>query len=617
MTAEKRPNFLIILADDLGFSDVGCFGSEIATPNLDKLASEGVRFSDYHTASLCSPTRSMIMSGTDCHLAGVGVMSEFIGFNPDRWNKPGHEGYLNHDVAALPEVLQDAGYHTLLSGKWHLGFKDGHLPAHRGFDKSWALLPGCSNHFGWEPVYEDLEENKPWPNVSAIGRSQEGRADYEPNTNNSKDGFYSSQFYVDNLLKYFNERTPAEAEKPFFAYLPFSAPHWPLQALPEDRDKHKGLYDDGPDALRLRRLENLKKLGLIPENVDPAEMVAGKSKDWEELSPEEKRMSSRAMEVYAGMVHSMDREIGKVVDYLEESGDLDNTVVIFMSDNGAEGAALEAIPVMGTKLLESIDKWYDNSYENLGNHNSFIWYGPRWAQASTAPNRLWKSFATEGGIRVPMFIRYPGFRQYPAGSICHSFATCMDIMPTFLDLASAPHPNPNPSTPAEKAPYRGHQVYGMRGKSWVPYLRDGIKSQGTDGKGQGEEESEAIHSEGDLPVGWEMHGRASLRRGKWKIVNMPVSSYGTGGWQLYDLSKDRGELHDLATALPEKLEELKRDWARYQEETGTVFGPPLEFKVEKRGEVPADYIGGDPVEDQVAWMKVGHGARLGETSPKA
>ncbi|ODN87716.1 hypothetical protein L198_06944 [Cryptococcus wingfieldii CBS 7118] len=580
---QKRPNFLVILADDLGFSDVGCFGSEIHTPNLDKLAREGTRFSDYHTASACSPTRSILLNGTDAHLAGLGVMYEFIASStiardPERWNKPGHEGYLNHDVAALPEVLQDAGYHTLLSGKWHLGFKEGFIPAGRVFDKSWALLPGCSNHFGWEPAYDEAGRPKvvghhPPLCVDQATRymvcmiffervgSKVNKTRSTPNKTNSPDGFYSSQFYVDNLLRYFHE-----------------------------------------PVLRLQRLENLKKLGLIPKDVDPAEVVANGAKNGEEMSVWEKKI---------GMVHAMDRDIGKVVDYLEKNGELDNTVVIFMSDNGAEGAALvsEATPTMGPRLLETIDKYYDNSYENLGNHNSFIWYGPQWSQASTAPNRLMKAFSTEGPsspvvslssfslFSLTLVIRrdqstyahpIPGL-QSPSSRL-HSPPAW-----TLCPLSSTSRALNIPTSPTERVPYRGHQVYPVSGKSWVPDLRDGHTFTDKDG-----DESEAVHGENDHPVGWELHARAALRKDRWKIVNQPLGEHGTGGWELYDLSTDRGEKHYLAQKLPDKLKELVADWGRYEEETGTVFGLPIKH-VRGHGElIRKENVSGDVVEDQKA-----------------
>lgn len=247
--------------------------------------------------------------------------------------------YLDHDVAALPEVLQDHGYHTLLSGKWHLGYKDGFIPAHRGFDRSWALMPGCSNHFGWEPAYEGGEAGRPKlpGHMPPLYLDGDRRHRPEPNTGNSSEGFYSSSYYVDNLIGYLQAR---DSDQPFFAYLPFAAPHWPLQCLPEDRDRYKGRYDDGPYALRQRRVQAMKNLGIVSKDVHVPEMVSAGTKDWDEMTPGEKKMSSRAMEVYAGMIHAMDREIGKVVQHLEDIGELDNTVVMFMSDNGAEGAAM-------------------------------------------------------------------------------------------------------------------------------------------------------------------------------------------------------------------------------------------------------------------------------------
>ncbi|WVF67032.1 hypothetical protein IAT40_001775 [Kwoniella sp. CBS 6097] len=598
----NRPNFLLIVADDLGFSDVGCFGGEIKTPNIDRLAREGARFSDYHTASACSPTRSMIMSGTDNHIAGVGVMYEHKQMDPERWNVSGHEGYLNHDVAALPEVLEDAGYWNVLSGKWHLGFRDEHLPSARGFHKSWALLPGCNNHFGWEPAYQNGEGG--WPRLAGHQPPlyvEDGvKVQPEANTTNTSNGFYSSDFYADNLIKYLRSRTDEENTKPFFAFLPFSAPHWPLQCLPQDRDLYKGMYDNGPEALRKRRLERLIELDLVKADVVPHEVVA-KTAEWDEMTPAQRRMSSRAMEVYAGMVTAMDRAIGRVIDHLDATGVLDNTVVIFQSDNGAEGAALEAAPTMGPRLLDAIDKYYNNSYENLGNHDSFIWYGPRWAQASTAPNRLMKAFVTEGGIRVPMVLRYPGFKSLQPGSISRAFTTCMDIMPTFLDLAGAKHPNPKPSYPREKQPYRGRNVFGLRGKSWMPYFESNPLDL---------DDSLGVHGERDAPVGWEQHGRASLRKGQWKIVFIPLGdATGTGQWQLYDLAADQGETIDLATCYPERLQEMIGLWNQYQAETGVIFGPPIQGPA--RPLLP-DQIGGDPIEDQKIWMSLGLGRRYGE-----
>lgn len=578
---------------------------------LDRLAREGVRFSDYHTASVCSPTRSMLMSGTDCHLAGLGVMSEFRvslihhihrlfpaahsqessqTVDPERYNVPGHEGYLNHDVAALPELLQDAGYFTAMAGKWHLGYKDAFGPHSRGFDRSFAMLPGCANHFGWEPAWDkEPELQRPAkfvPGHSAPLYTEDGKR-YMPIPNTKSDasqGFYSSHTYAETLIRFLGER----GERPFFAFLPFGAPHYPLQCPKADREKYAGLYDDGPDALRLRRLESLKRIGMIAPETVPHPVVASTA-EWEALTAEEKRLSSKAMEIYAGMVDGIDHAVGKVVDYLQCNGELDDTVIMFMSDNGAEAAAWESSAANGPDLLGTIEKYYDNSYDNLGAFNSFAWLGPRWAQASTAPGRLYKAYNTEGGIRVPLIVRYPGLSGHAPGSISHTFATCMDVMPTLLDLAGIEHPNQLPGQ--QKVPYRGHMVYPMRGKSWVPHLA-------TQGPIYGED-----------PVGWEMFGRGAMRKGKWKINWMTVKDHGKGAWELHDLSVDPGETVDLSKRCPGKLQELIGDFELYVKQTGTVWGIPLDMDLPRRP-LPADMIGGDPIADQRAWMAVGRGQRL-------
>jgi arylsulfatase A-like enzyme len=342
-----------------------------------------------------------------------------------------------------------------------------------------------------------------------------------------------------------------------------------------DRDKYAGMYDDEPDALRLRKLESLKKAGMVSENAVPHPVVANTT-EWVAMTEEEKNMSPKAMEIFAGMVNGIDQAVGKLVDYLGRIGELDNTVIMFMSDNGAEAAAWESSAANGPDLLGTIDKYYDNSYENLGNYNSFCWYGPRWApQASTAPGRLYKAYNTEGGIRVPLIVRYPQLSGHEPG-----------IIPTLLDLAGVKHPNQ--SSGKHKAAYRGHMVYPMRGKSWVPHLSS----------------KETIY--GEEPVGWEMFGRGAMRKGKWKINWMRVKDHGKGAWELHDLSVDPGECVDLAEQYPSKLKELVDDFHTYVEQTGTVWGVPLDM-TQPRKPLPDDMIGGDPIEDQRAWMRLDRG----------
>ncbi|KAL0578679.1 hypothetical protein V5O48_003299 [Marasmius crinis-equi] len=585
-TMSKRPNFLVIVADDLGFSDIGCFGAEIRTPHLDKLASTGVRMTDYHTAAACSPTRAMLLSGTDNHIAGVGVMSEQKEFDLKRWDAPGHEGYLNYRVAALPEILQDNGYHTLLSGKWHLGLKPDYLPDKRGFDRSFALLPGCSNHYAWEPQFgEDMLRH--FERIPPLYAEDGKKVDLPSNTTNDPAGFYSSDFYTDNLIKYLSERP---ADKPFFAFLPFAAPHWPLQVHKQYRDRYRGFYDDGPEALRQRRLESLKRLGIIQPGVVAHDVVASAESEWTSLTDEERRLSARAMETYAGMVENMDENIGKIVAYLEEIGERDNTFIIFQSDNGAEGASYEAIPTLGKDIMTVIQKHYDNSLDNVGEYNSFVWYGPRWAQAATAPSRLYKMFSTEGGIRVPMIVNYPPWTQKHGGRLIDAFATVMDITPTVLDLAEVSHPGTT---------FRGRSVEKIRGKSWKDFFESSVVENS---------KPDSIHTSDDPAVGWELFGRAALRHGHWKLVFMPQWSHGKGEWELYNLSNDPGETKDLSSENPEKMKELLGFWDVYVRQNGVVWGEALShLPVASDGLECKDVVGGDPIEDTRAWMPLSRG----------
>ncbi|WP_156686923.1 arylsulfatase [Mycobacterium sp. Marseille-P9652] len=528
----KRPNFLVIVADDLGFSDIGAFGGEINTPNLDRVAYSGIRLTDFHSAPACSPTRAMLLTGTDHHVAGIGTMLEVAA--PGFRGAPGYEGYLNDRVVALPELLRDAGYLTLMSGKWHLGHTIETSPWARGFERSFALLPAGASHYGAEagggfsPVPTMYTEDDHFVTIGG--------------------DFYSSDSYTDTLLRYLRER-PDEDDRPFFAYLPFQAPHWPLQAPRETIATYRGRYDAGPDALREERLAALKRLGLCPDDVEPHPVVADGAPEWADMTAAEQAWSARAMEVYAAMVDRMDQNIGRVLDYLTETGELDNTVVIFLSDNGAEGAIVEAMPLRGAEIAARIEEQCDNSLDNLGGPTSFIWYGPRWAQAATAPSRLHKAFTTEGGIRVVGFVTWPGFARQ--GEIGTAFTTVMDIAPTVLELAGAQHPG---------AAYRGRAVEPMRGRSLVAYLSG---------------ETEAVHAP-DSGTGWELFGRRAIRQGDWKALYL-LPPHGPGTWQLYDLSSDPGEIHDLAAAEPDKLAELLGLWESYVKENGVLLEPVSVF----------------------------------------
>ncbi|TKY84704.1 hypothetical protein EX895_005784 [Sporisorium graminicola] len=542
--SNKRPNFLIIVADDLGFSDVGAFGGEISTPNLDKLALEGVRLTGFHTASACSPTRSMLMSGTDNHLAGLGQMAETISRTPGYQGHEGYEGVLNDKVAALPELLSDAGYATYMSGKWHLGLTKETTPHARGFQHSFALLPGAGNHYGYEP---QLQDGSPAIKFMPPLYYEDDR---HLSLNELPQPFYSSDVFASKLISQLEHREgdAAQKQKPFFAYLPFTAPHWPLQADPAVVAKYKGFYDDGFEALRVRRMDALVKLGLIDEHArqaaHPAIEIFNQDPKWDSYTDEEKKYSAKLMETYAAMVETMDTNIGKVIQHLDETGELDNTFILFMSDNGAEGALLEALPVMGPHIAQVIRKFYDNSYDNIGRKNSFTYYGPQWAQASTAPSRMYKAWITEGGIRCPCLIRYPGFAKQN-GSIVSNFTTVMDILPTLLQLAGTQHPG---------STFRGRPVLQPKGQSWVPFLTN---------------TSEQIHGD-DHVTGWELFGQQAIRKGNWKAVFIPAPN-GPERWQLYNIEKDPGETEDLAESHAKILDDLIQHWTEYVAETGTIL----------------------------------------------
>lgn len=338
----------------------------------------------------------------------------------------------------------------------------------------------------------------------------------------------------------------AEEDKPFFAYYAFTAPHWPLQAPKEYIDHYKGVYDQGPEVLRLQRLQRLKDLGLIPQDVEPHPVVAEEVKEWSDLTAEEQAKSCKAMEVFAAMVECIDANVGRVVDYLESIDELDNTFVCFMSDNGAEGAAYEAYPMVQGSMLQHLQKYYNNSIENLGNADSFIWYGPRWAQAATAPSRLYKAYTTEGGVRVPFLAKMPtdNSNVLPANTITHTFATIMDLAPTLLEMAGLTHPAPS---------YQGRTIVPMRGKTMLPFLHGGAAT---------------IHAS-DHIHGWETCGRAAVRHGDWKIVFIPRPK-GPEKWQLYNLARDPGEIHDLSAQHPQRLAAMVKLWDRYVLETGVV-----------------------------------------------
>ncbi|MBK5550661.1 arylsulfatase [Pseudomonas sp. TH03] len=521
--ATQKPNVLLIVADDLGYSDLGAFGGEIDTPNLDELIKHSTQLETMYVAPTCSPTRSMLMSGTDNHLAGVGNMAELMTPNltPEQMDKPGYEGHLNDRIAALPELMKDAGYHTYMVGKWHLGAADGLRPQQRGFEKSYALMGGGAAHFKQTSPMQISSDSPP-----PVYRENDAKIDLPSD-------FYSSRSYTDKLMEYVDSNL--SDTKPFFAYAAYTAAHLPAQAPDEYLKQYRGRYDQGYEVTAAQRIKKLKALGLVDAKATPVPMPKG-VKPWASLSSDEKAYSARTMEAYAAMIGSFDHEVGRLIAHLKEKGVYDNTLIVFLSDNGPEGNDW-------SKQSDN-DKWipknFDVSLDNIGRTNSFVYEGPAWGQVSAQPFRMYKAYTNEGGVRSASFIRFPSNVELQRSD---AVVTAMDIMPTILDAAGVKHPG---------IEYHGKTIEPMKGMSLLPMLK---------GK------ASTVHNK-DYTLGLELMGRNAIRKGDWKIVYSYTD--GKGAWALYDLKTDRGELHDLSGKNPGKLSELLTEWAEYVQQNNVI-----------------------------------------------
>jgi len=508
-----KPNIMIIVADDLGYSDITSFGGNIPTPVIDQLASEGMRFSGFRVQPTCSPTRSSLLTGNDNHIAGLGIMSEMDYPALHALNLPGYAGELSDQVVTIPEILRENGYHTYMTGKWHLGEGPGKDPFDRGFEETFILGAGGGSHWNDKKALSPLQHME----YTRNGQPVELPAD-----------FYSTKNYTDSMIL-FIEKNKAD-KKPFFGYLSYTAVHDPLHAPKEYIDKYKGKFDMGWDSLWIERLNNLKSLGIVPKELNnfsknPAIPV------WEKLEDEQKKAFARDMEVYAAMLDYMDMSIGRVIDYLKKEGLYDNTMFLFMSDNGANGATAGTYPGNEDGVYHAS---FNNEIENRGLQNSYAEAGPGWAQASTSPFRFFKSFTTEGGIRVPLIIKMPG-NMKNAGSWNNSFVHVTDILPTILEITGAKYPDE----------YKGKKIHRYIGKSVTSVLSgDSASVRTNDG------------------MGWELFEMKAYIKGKWKILRLP-KPMGTGDWQLYDIENDPAETTDLSTQFPEIKENLIQAWNEY------------------------------------------------------
>ncbi|MDG1996611.1 MAG: sulfatase-like hydrolase/transferase [Emcibacteraceae bacterium] len=514
-----RPNILVIVADDMGFSDVGAYGGEISTPNIDSLAEQGITMTNFYTASTCSPTRTMLLTGVDHHLVGMGTMNGRVDVNQE--GKRGYETYLNEDAVTVSSLLKDNGYHTYITGKWHLGYEPEFQPQSRGFEKSFVLLQGAASHFDDPFGVVRVETPQYMENGEAVTLPED---------------FYSTNSYTDKIIEYMEE--DSSDDKPFFAYLAYTSPHWPLQVPEEDLNLYKGRYDGGYEEIRETRLAKLRDLGLIDEDTNDSN-IPFYITNWDSLSPEEKREESRRMEIYAAMVDNLDRNIGRVINYLKETNQYENTFIIFMSDNGAEGNDLIGLADNKEWFVER----FDNSVENMGNENSYIFQGAEWARVSTTPFRDFKTFVTEGGIKVPAIVRY---KDVPySGVIDDEIVSVKDITPTILELVGISHPGTT---------YKGRKVYNMTGKSALSHFKD-IESP--------------VHGLDDLHA-WEFLGRQAVRKGDWKLVQH-AQPYGAGDWELYNLKNDPTETEDLAAQSPEIITQLVQEWEVYKANNNIIM----------------------------------------------
>ncbi len=515
---DKRPNIVLLVADDWGFSDLGSFGGEIATPHLDALALSGTRFANFHVSASCSPTRAMLLTGVDNHRNGVGNLRETM--PRAHLGQPGYLGSLSANVVTVSSLLKDSGYRTYVAGKWNVGSEPHNLPNQRGFDRS--LVQGDTGSDNWEPDKRYL------PHAAKVYWFEDGKEAVMPKT------YYSSEYFVDKTIGYI--QSGAQSGQPFFAYVGFQANHVPVQAPQAFVDNYKGRYAQGWTALRQQRRDRAAVQGVVPPNVPMVTLST--TANWDSLTDKEQAYQARRMEVYAAMAEAMDHHVGRLVSHLKQTGQFDNTVFVFLSDNGAEGADYaDARLWLATQYTQDMDR--------LGGQGAYVFTGPSWASASVSPLNTYKFYAGEGGLRVPMVIA--GVKGDQPRRIVQSLTHVTDIVPTLLDVAGVSHPGSH---------YRGQFVEAMAGRSLLPVIRG---------------ETDAVRGPQDT-LGHELSGNQALFKGDLKLVkNLPP--VGDGLWHLYDIRKDPGETQDLQQQMPDVFQSMQQDYAAYAKAHGVLAMP--------------------------------------------
>jgi arylsulfatase len=507
---QEKPNIVLIMADDMGYSDLGCTGSEIETPNLDRLAEEGLLMTRFYNEARSAPTRASLLTGLYQHQTGMGNMTEGLMY-PDSTRIPSYQGYLSNNCVTIAEALKQNNYQTFISGKWHVGDPEKAHPENRGFDRTFSLIWGSSNYFNLEPFISESME---------ITMKLDGK-EYTP-----PEDFYMTRAFTDHAIQFVEERNE---EQPFFLYLSYTAPHWPLHALPGDIKRFEGDYMQGWNTVRQKRYARMKELGIIPDEWELSPSFNEQSAvtpEWDTLNREEKHTWDRRMAVYAAMMYRMDAGIGRVVEKLKSIGEYENTLILFLSDNGACRAS-----------LYRATSWCAERGGPIGSENSFDSYGPRWANVSNTPFRLFKSSTMEGGIITPLIAHWP--KVIKQQHISHKPGHIIDIMPTLLDITNTQYPKK----------YKGRQILPLEGQSLLPII-------------QGREEQFKT----DRSLYWEHQGNRAVREGKWKLVYLDK----TGEWKLYDMQRDGTELNDLAGQHPGKVESMKESYFNWADRVGVV-----------------------------------------------
>ncbi|TJY64615.1 arylsulfatase [Sphingobacterium alkalisoli] len=508
---KTRPNIVLILTDDMGYSDLGCFGSEINTPNLDTMATGGVKMTNFYNASRCCPSRASLLTGVYPHQAGVGDMMNTRPY-------PAYQGYLNRQTVTLAEVLQQAGYGTYMSGKWHVGQAKENWPLQRGFDRYYGLIDGANSYFG----------NRPYRPKQKLTIALDNEAIVPPAE------YYSTDGYTDYALQFIDQHVKKRNNDPFFMYIAYQAPHWPLHALPEDIAKYKGKYMEGWEVVRQKRFDKQMKLKLFPSGTTlPA--LDDNIRQWADCSWEEKVRWDEQMAVYAAMVDRVDQNVGKIKRRLQEIGELENTIFIFLSDNGASNETITNAGFTPEILAAN---------EFPASHpQSFTAYGSEGALVSNTPFRKYKHWEFEGG-NATSFIAYgPQFIQ--KGMRIESPAHLVDIMPTIIEYARATYPKT----------YKGNSIQTMEGISLVSSWTANEKAK-------------------ERAICFEHEGNKAVRNGKWKIV----AEYPQNEWFLYDLSSDRAEQTDLKSKHPTVLKEMVGIYDKWAERVGVIPYEQLDTK---------------------------------------